>query len=773
MANASIIKDNLLIIHSNARIKTDQTQSLNPTNPVKIELSGHAIPTTRVASIEVVSSTVPFVEQTVDLTSNSFYYSQSIPLAPFGKITSVISVSNPPYVYSATVPTNFNPVNTLDGILFTSSQPHFLDEIPLWKWGDPIRLMGSFEPILLTSSTVVILSPTTFNILGYSTPMVGEIGFIYFPPFPSPHAMAVAFNTLLNQSFYDETKMSTLPAPFKVSFTGSSAFFSVKITDLAIRTPALAFLKTCVLDGDPGVNLMGFGANSKPFATQLVPYTIVAPDIWLGQMNVTLRPGNYDAETLRTESMFQFNRWHYPFNLVDTVTFGLIDSSVLTLSIKKGLYHPDSLEQVINESLVLGSQPLTCTIAFTGDGVNTTVTFSSNDIFSMQFDPTDNFNERLGFINESYSGFSSYSSDFPFSTPTYPSVAGNFRVYQNGRIVITDRPVRRLLSFSVQQAPVITQAIYYLNDTEFRWLLYTPLEANGLQVGDITEISFDLGGTRLTYQLNVFALTDAFNCTLQLGSGNIYPTTNADFTVATSWIDTAFNVHVYDVTIHPFYVGNVIVLQYHTTDHPQTVTLTGVCNAVTATSFDVTIDQSPNPYVGWTLFGANINVEVHVVTPPYFNVLFAKSAARTTQVNPEIYGFGAYDYQWLSGNVISPFPYYFLPIPFLLVELRPPQGGSNLSQNYDGQNTLINQLVQLRPGGEILNYSWPKTQLIFFGGTSIDYLTFSIYRPDQKLYQLHGLEWSLTLNIKYVDPLDNQKREAVQQIISKNITKRQ
>jgi hypothetical protein len=156
----------------------------------------------------------------------------------------------------------------------------------------------------------------------------------------------------------------------------------------------------------------------------------------------------------------------------------------------------------------------------------------------------------------------------------------------------------------------------------------------------------------------------------------------------------------------------------------------------------VQITTPTNPYSADTLIAVRGNINARRFNPSYANLLFAQP--RANAIKSEYYGFGAYDYQWTPGTITAPFPYYIVPVRYLLLEISQPSGSSNLAQNYNNK-IKVNQFARLRRYGNEFSYSNRPIRLTFFGGGGIHYLSVKIYNPDHSLYQLHGVDWNITI----------------------------
>ena len=222
--------------------------------------------------------------------------SQTVQLQSFLARRSRASTTLLSDILELTVPLNTNPMISQEtsgaSTVFTTAAPHLLAScLPLWDWGQPVIVGGLSELLVLTSATVTVLSPTTFQVGGLYT----GLGFLYYPVIPSYPILSGILNALLLSAVTQAAGQSQFQFCWAADKMTIRCFWGRG--SLQVATGSL-------------MNQIGFGANALNLITVDAPISSV-PGYSLGISSFQLPSSNYDLPSLTAELGVQLNRFYF------------------------------------------------------------------------------------------------------------------------------------------------------------------------------------------------------------------------------------------------------------------------------------------------------------------------------------------------------------------------------------------------------------------------------------------------------------------------------
>lgn len=632
-------------------------------------------------------------------------------------------------IYAAELPVFLNPIVSIDNSLpnspvFETLYTHNLDIRQLWSWGVPMRLISTNlsdpEWIDLTEQNahLVILSPTTFQLLDTPVVVNSTGGYLLAPTIPNPQIMADIITASLHLNGGSQ---------FSVRFDGTTNQFCVKRT----RPNTLSYYRgqsnyqsngqpncqpynqaTAVLIVDNSNNercltrVMGFGCTNLPFPPGECS-EICGHYGYQCMSYLKLTAGNYNIESFPVEFYLQANRFYFTTpcdpsapNAIPPPVFVFSDAcgSCFSVSTPEGFTYgkyssPEIFAKTLQDGMNLATGTSDYVVIYQTDvtGAFGSFTFStvSGANFGLEFEDSRNVGylriegvlremniaDRLGFASLSYRGSNSYTSHVPFHMPSTTGCNGAANIARYLSNVYYPLVNRKKKQFGIQA--VATRSAY----------------ADVVDNGDGT-------ATVTTYMTSTFIPANLLAHGFQLGD---------------------------IVSINGF---QVTVSAVPATAYTFVIDLAGVSPALVTGSRCV------------SLFG-----------PPIANLFFgtapcgSNSGGNSSSIKAEITGFPADAVLWwdsASMPFYAPHQFNLDPPDYLLIQITEPNESRYIQHRWKS-DTLTNLFGKLVVYPALRLERATPMESVFQGLQLVNSLHFRILTPDHQLYNFHGRNWSATL----------------------------
>lgn len=545
---------------SSAERLRDGKDATNPTNDITIPLRNPR-PRLPVTHFTLSTLELPVSQYLVESLWNKLYFSEGLRLQANSLIDSsvrefVVTLDGTQYV--AELPLWLNAivdVDTTDPLhpVLTTEFSHGLDMYRFWTW-DPIQLIGTdlteSDPDVVrftadnTSFTILNARQFRLDLTGVAvlptwTNTSGAFAYLHAPAIPNPVILAQLVTEALNLM---------LPGSFSVTYNKQTGLFTFKSLRPVIDVCTTKFspnVSESIYITIPSANalpaLMGFGfcaggGNVPVLPVQASANTFLDPDRsrclpdetciavqTTGQFKyqcksvLTVPPGDYTADTIRSQLMLQWNRfWFSPGESGDPADrpfFVWSDASgtVILTQVEFGLYTPQQfatqLEALMNNTDTQGN---TYSVNFVTGSSGSVFVFSSNGgtPFGLEFGTgTDTVHSRIGFQGATYRGLTSYTSTDPFSVPLRQCCNVGDTAYLSNVYAVSLNSANGIFCFHASSLPCWQVAGTRQADGTIS-LTSSPARALGFQVDDVVEFTESTSGD--TFKTRVLQVPSAF-----------------------------------------------------------------------------------------------------------------------------------------------------------------------------------------------------------------------------------------------------------------------
>ena len=726
----------------------------NPTNDVRIPVN-LSINRVSVSSIELATLELPRAQRLVETAWSKIYIGHPVTFqAKMDAPLFNLQICDKFNQYTAEFPNTLNPVVAVevesDSVLFRTRKRHLLGtHRQYWNWGEGVELLGLSSVVDLTDAQVV--SETEFRVFGVDVSGVNLsascLGFVWFPPLPSPNHVASVLEGELRRVF-QELYPNLHCGSFRAWFDKEKGRLCICVS--LNHTNVLRHAVLMVSNPGSAAGLLGFGVCNQAFARQTPPGTVCA-SCHPGTVScIELTTGTYSAEELAAEMDFHGNRF-YLETVPATATvstdlsvalyklqFGTNFGDVRTLSVPAGPYTPTSLASTLTALFQTAWPEGHIAVDWNPTDQVFAIRSENGTVFSLEFQTSSqtNVHSRLGFAAIRHTTEHQYVSDNAVSAAMFVDSQCNLYYPTSIWSTTVNRRASKFM-FNLARAPPLPFVTTTLTTSDDRIEVCNPYAAHGFQVGDVVTLESVNEGivTRLPVESVVSGTCFVLNaCGLDITN----PVYSLDTLTFTPVVDQT--VELKDLEVTEASVNDTVLV---------------TCNNVTFAGKVVQlnplqIDFAPNTLscidtVLTTADTLRFPFSVHNNVAPKLNLLFSP---KPQALKPSILGFYPQDVLWtgIDDNFQSPLVYRLQAASYILVQMIYPVGSARIEHNYLGDNKtdILGKIV-------ILPFPWLERfypmKSTFFSNIKLEYVHLRLLNPDHTLYQLHGHEWSATMRL--------------------------
>lgn len=517
----------------------------NPTNNVTLPISISEGPL-KVVQAYIAMVQVPLAQYTVEECQKRLWFSEGIRLDVLETADDTVralSVEVDGVVSTAQLPPFLNAVVDVDATdpthpIFTTQFNHALDVVDAWNWGQPIHLVSTpidgDASLILSSSNVTILTPTSFQVSGVTSTTwtasgSGVFAYVNAPTIPSPAHLARLVTAALDV---------VAPGEFAVSYNPCTGMFTVVWNGPQVGCQTDQRQSGCDVYlfneySNSLAGIMGFAGSSRlPFRRKTVEksagayvrtttcpqYEVVGTFGFQCRSFIDVQPGSYLPQALLTELGSVFNRMYFDGGcakdpaLRSVFVFSDACGTCHSIPIPYGMYSPEQLAAYIQQEMN-AADPLGNTYQVQYSQDDGVFLFESTATFGLEFGEAANTMSptRIGFLPVAYRGDTMYQSQRPFFAPQTRCCG---TLLPTGRPSYLYQPVwmsaQQKMSLNVCKPPIVSGTLVNLGDGVGQ---ITTGVAHGFNAGEAVDVT--LAGN--TFTVLVKHVVSAFVFNVELG----------------------------------------------------------------------------------------------------------------------------------------------------------------------------------------------------------------------------------------------------------------